>query len=73
MPGVGFGVGDGVEFFCRRDGAMAELGLHGAARTPAGVRDRFVWRVALTAYLATGMVNSAPLAMLSGQRCMTLL
>jgi hypothetical protein len=25
------------------------------------------------AYLATGMVNSAPLAMLSGQRCITLL
>lgn len=25
------------------------------------------------AYLATGMVNSAPLSMLSGQRCITLL
>ncbi|VEH29311.1 Uncharacterised protein [Bordetella hinzii] len=29
------------------------------------LRDRF--------YFATGMVNSAPLAMLSGQRCITLL
>ena len=30
-------------------------------------------RPALLAYFATGIVNSAPLAMLSGQRCMMLL
>ncbi|VVD59258.1 hypothetical protein PTE31013_00013 [Pandoraea terrigena] len=37
-------------------------------RSPSGAPERMT-----LAYFATGIVNSAPLAMLSGQRCITLL
>jgi hypothetical protein len=56
---------------CRNDpGRVARGGGHKKKAHPRVCLDRLEPdRI----YLATGMVNSAPLAMLSGQRCITLL
>ncbi len=48
----------------------ADPGSAGPLRRPPGGE---ALRASGGAHFATGMVNSAPLAMLSGQRCITLL
>ena len=53
--------------------SISNQGLRGLLlKFPSPVQFAFPDTLGL-AYLATGIANSAPLAMLSGQRCMTLL
>jgi hypothetical protein len=60
-------------------GQSTHLALVNPVRQQAGSYKSSLTRVSVQAlsnigiYFAVGMLNSAPLAMLSGQRCMTLL